>query len=413
MLNRRDFTGLLVGMAAQRQGARAQDAGIPFYDSIGPKLTVYGLNVAAGTLAQRAVTALPSNIQYCWPHPSRRFLYIASSNGGPGAAGNNHHLSAFRVDPANGALSSHGAPRPLSTRPIHVSVDHGGRYILTAYNAPSNVTVHRINEDGTLSDEVPQTPGLDFGIYAHQVRATPSNRTVTLVTRGNNATPGAPEDPGAIRVFSFSDGRLSNLQSLQPAGSRGYGFGPRHLDFHPSLPFVYVSLERNNRLDVYGLNSDGSLTPEALYMVGTLSDPARFRGGGPSAVHVHPNGRFVYVPNRGSVTVDYNGKKISNGGYNSVAAFAIDQKTGKPELMQEAEAHGFELRTFTIDPSGRLLIAASQMPMLVRDGNHVTNVKAGLSIYRIGSDGRLSFLRKEDIDTNAGTQFWCGLLTMP
>ncbi len=418
MLDRRDFTGLLAAAAAYPGDASAQaSALLPFYDSTGPELAVYGLDVAKGSLTPRGVTKLPSNVQYCWPHPSRRFFYIASSNGSPGGAGgvadpgNGHLLSAFRVDPASGALTPHGSPKVLQVRPIHMSIDHAGRYVLTAYNAPSHVTVHAIHEDGTLGEEIAQDPGLDFGIYAHQVRATPSDKTVTLVTRGNNATSTTKEDPGAIKVFRFANGRLSNLQSLQPAGSNGYGFGPRHLDFHPTMPLVYVSLERNNRLDVYRLGPDGSLSDQALFQASTLNDLG-VHASGPSAVHVHPGGRFVYVPNRGSGTVDYNGQKVSNGGYNSVAVFAIDRKTGEPSLIQEAEAHGFELRTFTIDPSGKLLIAASQMPMLVRDGERVAKVSAGLSLYRIGADGKLNFLRKLDVDTSAGTQFWCGLLTM-
>lgn len=417
MLDRRDFTSLAAAAAAFPGGARAQAPGIPFYDAVGPNLTTYGLNVASGALTRMSMVTLPSNVQYCWPHPSRRFLYVASSNGSPGGAGgvadpgNGHLLTAFQVDSQTGALSPHGNAKALAVRPIHMSIDRAGRYALTAYNQPSHVTVHAINTDGTLGDEIPQSAGLDFGIYAHQVRATPNNRTVTLVTRGNNPTPRTKEDPGAIKVFGFADGRLSNRQSLQPAGSNGYGFGPRHLDFHPTLPFVYVSLERNNRLDVYRLDPDGSLSDQALFKVSTLSDPT-VKASGPSAVHVHPNGRFVYVPNRGSGTVDFGGKRISNGGFNSMAVFSIDPATGQPRLIQEAEAHGYELRTFTIDPSGKLLIAASQMPMLVRDGNNVTSVSAGLSLYRIGDDGKLSFLRKQDVDTSAGTNFWCGTLTM-
>ncbi len=331
--------------------------------------------------------------------------------GGAPAPSTGHLLSAFAVDPQTGALTPHGPTRALTVRPIHMSIDHSGQYVLTAYNTPSHITVHRINADGTLGDEIPQSPGLDFGIYAHQVRATPNNKTVTLVTRGNNATKTTAEDPGAIKVFRFENGRLSNLQNLQPAGSNGYGFGPRHLDFHPTLPFVYVSLERNSRVDVYGLNADGSLSPQALFKVSTLSDPNAIVVG-PSAIHVHPNGRFLYTPNRGSGTVDFNGKHVSNGGFNSVAVFFIDPKTGEPKLIQQAPAHAFELRTFAIDPSGKLLLAASQMPLLVRDGDTVTNVAAGLSLYRIEEDGKLTFLRKQDMDTSKGTQFWCGFLSM-
>jgi hypothetical protein len=59
-----------------------------------------------------------------------------------------------------------------------------------------------------------------------------------------------------------------------------------------------------------------------------------------------------------------------------------------------------------------VLIAASTTPMPVRDGNNIRKVSAGLSVYRIGGDGKLSFVRKLDVDTTKGTQFWCGLLNM-
>jgi hypothetical protein len=48
----------------------------------------------------------------------------------------------------------------------------------------------------------------------------------------------------------------------------------------------------------------------------------------------------------------------------------------------------------------------------VRDGVNITRVSAGLSLYRIGTDGKLGFVGKHDVDTSAGTHFWCGLLTM-
>ena len=85
-------------------------------------------------------------------------------------------------------------------------------------------------------------------------------------------------------------------------------------------------------------------------------------------------------------------------------------ETGEPSLIQRAQAHGFELRTFTMDPSARVLIAASTTPMLMADGS---NVSAGLSLYRVGADGKLDFARKIDVDTSGGIQFWCGCLNMP
>src|SRR5439155_3400614 len=87
---------------------------------------------------------------------------------------------------------------------------------------------------------------IDPGIYGHQVRVSLGNKKVILVTRGHDAAGGSQEEPGALKVFDYARGKLSNEISIAPNG--GYGFGPRHLDFHPTQPWVYVSLERQNRL---------------------------------------------------------------------------------------------------------------------------------------------------------------------
>ena len=417
MLNRRDFTALLGATALP--GAAQADTGISFYASVGPNLTLYSLDRDSAVLTPRGSVTLPANVQYAWPHPSGKFLYVAASNGQPGSgpvgatgADKNHYALAFQIG-ADGALTPHGERRLLPARPLHISVDRTGATLFTAYNVPSQVTVHRLNPDGAIGEEVKQTGKTDFGIYAHQIRVTPGNRTLTLCSRGNDATPTKPEDPGHIEVLGFQDGQLSNLQTVTVGN--GLGFGPRHLDFHPSRPFVYVSMERENALYVYGLQPDGTFSRDPLFQRLALSDPngkERHPGQGVGPIHVHPGGRFVYQTNRGSGTIDHQGLRISNSGENNVVVYAIDQETGEPSLIQRAEAHGFELRTFSIDPSGRMLIAASTTPMVVLDADGRTNVSAGLTLYRIGADGKLSFVRKYDVDTAAGTQFWCGFLNM-
>ena len=92
--------------------------------------------------------------------------------------------------------------------------------------------------------------------------------------------------------------------------------------------------------------------------------------------------------------------------------FAVDPTTGEPTLIQRADGHGVHLRTFGIDPQARLLVAASIRPILVRDGDEISTLTAGLMVYRIGADGRLTFVRKYDVDTSAGQQFWSGMVTI-
>jgi 6-phosphogluconolactonase (cycloisomerase 2 family) len=417
MVDRRTFTTLLVGGIAATKTSFAQSlkAKNVFYSAVGPELTLYSVDVDEDALVKRDTVSTPANIQYAWPHPSKQYLYVVSSNGGPGSAGiagDKHFANAFKIDPATGALTPHGAPLPLPSRPIHSSADIPGEYLLTAFNNPSDLTVHRINGDGTLGERVDQPDTLDTGKFAHQIRVTPDNQQVILVTRGNNAPTDNPANPGSIKTFGFKNGVLKNLAAIQPGD--GMQFGPRHLDFHPTQPWVYVSIESQNKLAVYKLDPATGLSREPLFIKETLSDPSSRTRQAAGPIHVGPDGRFVYLTNRAFWLTDFEGKKVFAGGENSVAVFAIDQTTGEPTLIQNADGHANYLRTFGIDSTGRFLIAASVWPMPVREGTNITTVPAAISMFRIGDDGKLEFVRKYDIDaTTEKQQFWAGIITLP
>jgi 6-phosphogluconolactonase (cycloisomerase 2 family) len=129
-------------------------------------------------------------------------------------------------------------------------------------------------------------------------------------------------------------------------------------------------------------------------------------------VHVHPNGRVVYGINRSDNRVDFEGKPVFGGGENSIAVFAIDQATGEPKLVQHIDSHGFHPRTFHIDPSGRMLVAAHITPMQVREGSNVVNVPANMAVFRIADDGKLTYVRKYDLDVGKTFQWWMGMVAL-
>jgi 6-phosphogluconolactonase (cycloisomerase 2 family) len=189
-------------------------------------------------------------------------------------------------------------------------------------------------------------------------------------------------------------------------------FGPRHLDFHPSQPWVYVSIESQNKLFVYKRDPATGLAREPMFVKETLADPKSPLRQSVGTVHVHPNGQFVYVVNRASATVDFDGKKVFAGGDNGIAVFAINQTTGEPTLIQNIDGQGIQLRTFAIDPSARMMVAASIQPLPVREGDTIKTLSAGLTVFRISSDGKLAFVRKYDVDVGSKTQFWSGMVTM-
>lgn len=404
-----------------KSGGKALAPGkVVLYAAVGAELTQYDVDVDGATLVKRSSLTLPANVQEAAQHPSKQYLYVAWSNGGPsnlpqGASapsGSQHGLTAFRIDPASGALLPHGQPVSLPSRPIHVTTDIPGTHVLAAYNDPSGITVHRIELDGTIGSQVQEPPGLDVGIYGHQVRVDPSNDMVILMTRGNGPTPTKPEDPGALKLFTYKDGILSNRMSIAPAG--GFNFQVRHLDFHPSRRWVFVSLERQNKLDVFEKLKDGTLSRNPLFSKDTLADPGNVRPGQAlGTIHIHPNGRFVYLANRASGTVDFQGKPVFAGGENSIAVFAINQDTGEPTLIQNMDTHGIHVRTFALDPSGRILVAGNMMEMAVREKDGMKTVPASLAVFRVHGDGKLEFVRKYDLNVGNRNLFWMGLVPLP
>src|SRR5437588_427203 len=303
---------------------------VALYAAIGPELTHYAVDVEGATLIRRGTVTLPANIHYAWPHASGRHLYVASSDsasGIGGVVGTKHHVTAWRIDPASGALSPHGEPIALPTRPIHMTLDIPSEHILVAFSNPSGLQVYRINPDMTPGMQVTQPEPIDAGIYGHQVRVSRDDKKVILVTRGHDAAGRKPEEPGALEA------------------------------------------------------------------VGT--------------VKLHPSGRFAYVANRASST-DQSGVFV--GGENTLAVFAIDRASGEPQIIQHVDTRGVHCRNFHIDPSGRLLVASHIRGLPVRDGGGTRLVPACLSVFRIGEDGRLEFVRKYDVETGDRQMFWMGMV---
>src|ERR1700754_3917043 len=129
-ITRRTVSAMLASAVAAPRAALAQARNdCAFYSGVGGQLTHYEVDFGAATLAKRAAVTLPGGIQYAWPHPGRRHLYVATSSGGvgiapvPGYPPGQHYLAAFRVTPL-GELAPHGELVKLRQRPVHASVEH-------------------------------------------------------------------------------------------------------------------------------------------------------------------------------------------------------------------------------------------------------------------------------------------------
>lgn len=375
------------------------------YAALGPVLHVFEVDLAGATLAEKSSITLPAEIQAGRAHD--RVIHVAWSDGTGTSAGSTHGLSTLRIDPRTLALHGIGEPVALPSRPIYVSTDGAARHVLVTYTSPTGITVHRVAADGSTSAALPQQP-LTLGVYGHQVLVDPTNSTAILVARGNVPSASRAEDPGELDVLAYRDGQLRNRMTVAP--DNGVGFHPRYLDFHPSQPWVFVSLSQQNAIGVYQRLKNGDLAPQRIFEKNSLADPAHVQPGQlTGALHVHPNGRFVYLANRAVGVTRVDGKPVFNGGENSIAVFAVNQRTGEPTLIQTIDTRGMGPVEFAADPSGRLLLVANMTRLWIRDQASLTAVPPSLAVFRVRDDGTLEFVRKHDLESGERTLFWMGL----
>lgn len=372
---------------------------LALYVSEGPDLVHYSVNPETGDLTRHETVTVPEIVQYAWVHPTERLIFVASSDGW---AGRNHHLTAFRIKP-NFGLSQVGNWLPVPHRPIHLTVDATGRYLLAGYNNPSTVSVHTIGADGSIGEPLEQPSAVEAGNYLHQIRLLPSNSAAVVVARGTHKEGFSPEE-GSLRLFSFDRGILTLQQTVVSPDE----FGPRHLDFHPTMPWVYVSLEPQNALQVFVVD-DGRFSASPIFSQSTLATPenvaTRQLAG---AIHVHPNGRYVYVANRADGRIEHQGVDVFSGGENSIAVFEIDQDSGAITAIQHADPKGFYVRCFALDPSGRILVTASLSDMDVFEDGAVRHKPRTITVFRVEPNGTLAVLRRHDVDTHGKNQWWAG-----
>jgi len=81
-MDRRTFLSLAAAATLPRPTwAQGAASGASLYAAVGPVLTHYTVDVAGLNLTPRGSMTLPANVQYVWPHRSRRHLYVATSPG--------------------------------------------------------------------------------------------------------------------------------------------------------------------------------------------------------------------------------------------------------------------------------------------------------------------------------------------
>lgn len=377
------------------------------FGAIGSRLVQYQLS-QAGKLQERACVKLSLDVQYGCFDPGRALAYVVCSNGGVSSAGNRHQLVQLSFDGRR--FLSMGEPIELAQRPIHVALDDKRRRLFVAYNRPAALTVHELNKEGLVRDtaDLIDDPGV-MGYFPHQAVPVPDGSGLLLACRGDDATAEYGENPGSLRVIGVEGHKAFCTQIIAPNG--GFGFGPRNCAFHPTAPWLYAVLERQNALSMFRI-LDGAIGAEPAFTVGLLERPMAAQDPQlAGAIAVHPDGRTIYVVNRSHAKPPADGLPMSGGGENSIVVFKLDPWSGRPRLLQRVELQGMHARCAMISQAGNLLIAAVRQPSLRRKAGKVTECPAGFSIFRIVENGRLDPLGHHAVNVEGDQLFWAGLET--
>jgi 6-phosphogluconolactonase len=297
---------------------------------------VYRLDSSTGGLKYVSKVTGLNNPSFVAIDPKGRCVYAVRESGGPAGA-----IVALSRNQGTGELTILNDQPSGGQGPCYVTVDRESRFVLAANYGSGSVALFPIADDGRLQPAscVVQHEGSSVnaarqkGPHAHSIVLDPANRYAFVPDLGL--------DKIMIYRFDREHGKLA--PNDPPFLKCEPGSGPRHFTFHPDGKHAYVIEELSNTVTAFAYDADaGSL--KSLQKISTL--PKDFQGTSSCAeVQVHPSGRFLYGSNRG---------------HNSIACFAIDDKTGQLRPIGHEPTQGKNPRNFAIDPSGTFLLAANQ-----------------------------------------------------
>lgn len=283
------------------------------------------LNEQTGAIQRGELAVETENPSFLALHPTKAVLYSVNVNTKATEEG---HLSAFSIG-ADGKLQLLNQVKSKGVNPAYVTVDRTGRWLATANFTSGSCATYRIEDDGRLSEAIDfrQHAGhgphekRQAGPHAHSAYFSADNKTLYVADLGL--------DEVKRYGFDAKSGKLTDGTSLRAVP----GGGPRHLAFGPK-DRVYVLNEILSSVSVF----DGDQLVETVSAL-----PPGFTGNSSAAeIILHPNGKFLYVSNRGADTI---------------AVFRVGKTLTQ---VGQTPAGGAVPRGYVLSPDGKFLLVGAQ-----------------------------------------------------
>lgn len=272
-------------------------------------------------------------------HPDGRHIYSTGANTEIDGV-KTGAVHAFRITEPDGTLTRINTRSSGGLGACHVSVDPTGKNVLVANYFGGSCSVLPIRPDGSLAPASCTQkhtgssihPERQTAAHTHSINCDPAGRFAIVADLGM--------DKIMVYRFDASSGTLTPndppFVAIEPGG------GPRHFTFHPSGKFAYADLELGNKVVAFQYDADKGTLKE-IQTIPTL--PAGFTGESTtSEILTTPDGRFLYVGNRG---------------HDSLAVFSINPASGKLTALGHESTRGKIPRNFNMDPTGTYLLVAN------------------------------------------------------
>lgn len=336
----------------------------------GNGINVYRMDPASGSWTHIQLLPNIENPSFFALDHKGRFLYSAHAD--------LDQVSAYAIDKANGHLTPLNKQPCGGKNPVYVTVDPSGRFLIAANYTGGSVGVVAIKNDGSLgalSDVVALKgePGPNrkeqASSHPHDAPFDPAGRFIAVPDKGFDR----------IFVFRLDTGTGKLVPNNPPFVPTRAGAGPRHIAFHPNLPFAYVINELGATVVTYRYDPESAVLLPVQVIPST---PADFTGNDTGAeIAVDASGNFVYVSNRG---------------HNSIGIFAVDPDSGTLVPVGWEPTQGKTPRFFTFDPSGNLLyvgnLGSDTVVTFRVDRTHGTLTPTG-QVVAVASPSTIVFVR--------------------